>query len=361
MNRYFKNSLFSSLFLLLFVSCSTAAPKVLLEVDFTKDSTYWKAIFPQVEWNDTHTHFFTPVDKLQKNMYAFQGAFGKFNPGDEVKAQPVYLADTTLNRRWAFRLSNTGDSYLELPELGNVGRFTVFCKNASTMEPGEFHIQQKKGNNWETIRTIYVPPHYNQNYEHAVEEFLNLPKSVKLRITGADKNIHIYGIRAHAYDKNQLREKPFRLILLPDPQAYAFHPHLNFLYGLQTSWIANRSDSILFVLSQGDLTQKNNDREFMVSAGAMNIMYGKKVPYTFVPGNHDMGSPTNANDRNTTFLNKYYPVSRYSRLPTFGGVFEADKMDNSWHQFQWKEYKFLILSLEFGPRNKVLEWARKIG
>lgn len=360
MKRYIKNLLFTTLFIFTFVSCATAAPKVMLEMDFTKDSTYWKAVFPTPQWNEAKTNYFVNIKTLKKNMYGFEGAFGAFNPGENVMAQPVYLEDSTQFRKWAFRLSNKGNSYIELPQLTNVGRFTVFCKNASAMEPGEFYIQQLNGKNWETIRTIYLPPHYNQNYEQVVEEFLNIDKKVKLRIYGATKNIHVYGIRAHAYDKNEPQEKPLRLILLPDPQSYAQFKRLNFLYGLQTSWIANQSDSVMFVLNQGDLTQKNNDPEFSVSAGAMTILYGKKVPYTFVPGNHDMGNPTNANERNTTYLNKYYPVSRYERLPWFGGVFEAGKMDNSWHTFQWRDYKFLILSLEFGPRDKVLKWAREI-
>lgn len=330
-----------------------------LSVDFTKDSILWKQQFPIPIQNINNDELSVPIQNRKSKNFTFQGTFGKFSSSKQVKAQPQSAEDSLYIRRWAFRLDNKENSFIELPKLSNVGRFTVYCKNSEPMEEAEFLIQRKQGRKWKTIRTVYVPPHYYQNYEQIVEEFVNINKPVKLRIIGKSKNVHIYELKANSYNPFEPKEKPFRLVLLPDPQSYAQFPRLNFLYGLQTQWITNNSDSILFVLQQGDLTQKNNDIEFQVSAGAMTIMEGKKIPYTFVPGNHDMGNPTNANERVTTYLNKYYPVSRYSRQPWFGGAFEG-KIDNTWHTFTWKDYKFLILSLEFGPRNKVLEWAKKI-
>ena len=77
------------------------------------------------------------------------------------------------------------------------------------------------------------------------------------------------------------------------------------------------------------------------------------------PGNHDYccgGWPT---DRTTTMINGYFPVSTFSSRPSFKGTFEADRIENSAHLLdvpggagQW-----LVLSLEFGPRDTVLAWA----
>lgn len=353
-----KTSFFTVIFVLITINFINASNRVLY-VNFTKDSTLWKNQFSEPTWDMNTSELSVPVQKQKTQNYIFNGTFGKFSTAQEVRAQPQSVEDSLHIRKWAFRLDNHSNSYIELPKLSNIGRLTIYCKNSESMEEAEFLIQKKQGWWWKTIRTIHVPPHFYQNYEQVVEEYINLNKSVKLRILSRNNNVHIYELKANAYNPNEPKEKPLRLILLPDPQAYAQHPKLNFLYGLQTSWITNNADSISFVLQQGDLTQKNSDIEFQVSAGAMTIMDGKKIPYTFVPGNHDMGNPTNANERLTTYLNKYYPVSRYSRQPWFGGAFE-NQIDNTWHTFIWKDYKFLILSLEFGPRNKVLEWAKKI-
>ena len=156
-------------------------------------------------------------------------------------------------------------------------------------------------------------------------------------------------------------KKPFDLVLLPDTQTYS--RAIPEIFQSQTAWIAAHADSIAFVLHQGDITDWNVPEEWEVAAKAMQVMDGK-VPYTFVPGNHDMGSepgPRHFSDsRNTDLFNTYFPYEKYSRMENFGGAFEEGKMDNSWHTFKAGGYDWLILSLEFGPRNSVIEWADKV-
>lgn len=339
-----------------------AASVELINIDFTRDSIKWKANFNEPAWNETHTDYSIKLKKIQVENYIFKGTFGKFNPGPGVRAQPFYNADTTKFHRWAFRLdrSKEGNSYLELPVLANVGKFTVFCKNGNASEEGIFYIQKKEGDTWTTIRTMYVPPHYGRNYEMEMEEYLNINSEVNLRIAGATKNVHIFGFNVNAYDASIPSEKPLRLVLLPDPQAYANRKALSHIYAAQTLWIAGHSDSIKFVLCQGDMTQSNNDEQWSIAAGALSIMQGKKVSFTFVPGNHDTGEEGKTATRNTDMMNKYLPYSQYSRDPSFGGTFEEGKMENTWSVFSKGNYKFLILSLEFGPRNNVLDWAKTI-
>ena len=65
-----------------------------------------------------------------------------------------------------------------------------------------------------------------------------------------------------------------------------------------------------------------------------------------------------ASNRDTTLFNTYFGVSRYSNLPTFGGVFpDEGTMDNSYHLFSAGGVDWLVLALEFGPRDQVLAWA----
>lgn len=338
---------------------TSVIPAELININFTTDSTYWRSNFPavSVHGNDLST---AVADGTEVDSYLFKGWFGKFDPGAGVRAQPLRTDNLGAHRRWAFRIDNTGDSYLELPPLTSVGKFTIYCKNGNETVETVFYIQKKVGSTWTTIKTIYAPPHYDRNYEQQVEEYLNINSAVTLRIYGATRYIHIFKVVVNSYDATKPAEKPLKLVLLPDPQAYANNTDLEPVYASQTTWIANNSDSIKFVLCQGDMTQTNSDNQWSIAAGALTILNGKKVPFTFIPGNHDMGSPGFANTRNTTMLNTYLPASRYSRDSSFGGVFEANKMENSWSTFSKGSYNFLILSLEYGPREKVIDWAKTV-
>ena len=158
---------------------------------------------------------------------------------------------------------------------------------------------------------------------------------------------------------NKEEGEAFTIVLLPDTQTYAEkYPEI---LKAQTQWIADHADEFAFVLQQGDLTQNNNDAEWQVVKESLALLDGK-IPYTFVPGNHDMGSEAGkfADERNTTLMNQYLPLSHYKEQPTFRGAFEEGKVDNTFHVFEAGGHKWLVLSLEFGPRNEVLDWANKV-
>ena len=81
------------------------------------------------------------------------------------------------------------------------------------------------------------------------------------------------------------------------------------------------------------------------------------VPYALAVGNHD-GPYTSQSD--TALFNQYFPLSQFQNLPTFGGVFESNRMDNCYHLFSAGGVDWLVFSLEFGPRNEVLVWANQV-
>ncbi|MEO6638693.1 MAG: metallophosphoesterase [Ginsengibacter sp.] len=150
-----------------------------------------------------------------------------------------------------------------------------------------------------------------------------------------------------------------RFVLLPDTQTYA--EKFPEIVQAQTDWIAKESASIDLVIQQGDLTQNNNDSEWSVINTAFYKL-DNKVPYVLAAGNHDMGSAPGkfADNRNTEMFNQYFPSGHMSALPGFAGVFENDKMENAYYLLQACKIKWMIITLEFGPRNKVLDWANKI-
>ena len=149
------------------------------------------------------------------------------------------------------------------------------------------------------------------------------------------------------------------IVLLPDTQTYA-EKFPEIVYA-QTDWILKEASNIDFVLQQGDLTQNNSDKEWGIIQQAFTKLNGK-VPYILAIGNHDMGSAPGkfADIRNTELFNQYFPESSMSKLPSFGATFEKNKIENAYYLTKTGKINWLILTLEFGPRNKVLDWANQI-
>lgn len=150
-------------------------------------------------------------------------------------------------------------------------------------------------------------------------------------------------------------KKTVRFVLLPDIQSYTqLYPGL---LRSQVQWIIDNSDSVDFVLQQGDMTDHNIAKEWDVAHSCLTMLDGK-IPYAFVMGNHDLGK--NSDKRDSKVFNDYFPYDKYQKTEFFGGAFEKGKMDNVWYKFEVGGVKWLILCLEFGPRNSVLDWAGEV-
>lgn len=156
-----------------------------------------------------------------------------------------------------------------------------------------------------------------------------------------------------------IRMHQVRIVLLPDTQTYAEkYPEV---LDSQINWVARNAKQIAFVMQQGDLTQNNNDKEWIVIQNSFSKLNGK-VPYVLAAGNHDMGSADGkfADVRNSTLFNNYFPYSQMSSLPGFSGVAEEGKMDNAYYIFKTGKISWLVITLEFGPRNSILNWASSV-
>lgn len=153
--------------------------------------------------------------------------------------------------------------------------------------------------------------------------------------------------------------KPVTFVMLPDTQTYAEkYPHI---MDAQIDWILDNRETIDFVLQQGDLTQNNSEEEWCKVRQSFARLDGV-VPYSVVVGNHDMGSEPGkfADVRDTTRFNTAFPVSLMAQLPAYSGAFEPGKTDNTYYLFRRAGRQWMVLNLEFGPRNEVLAWANEL-
>ncbi|WP_339647721.1 metallophosphoesterase [uncultured Salegentibacter sp.] len=149
------------------------------------------------------------------------------------------------------------------------------------------------------------------------------------------------------------QQKSFEFVVLPDTQTYVEeYPEI---YLHQMRWLANNNDRFSFALHVGDITQNNNGKEWDVAKEGFNII-DEKVPFSFVLGNHDMGSASGkfADTRNTAMANAYFSPNE---IPNLVASFPEGKIDNLLSEFKIGDQNWMVLSLEFGPRNKTIKWA----
>ena len=178
-------------------------------------------------------------------------------------------------------------------------------------------------------------------------------------------------------DVAQGRE-PFTIAVLPDTQYYCDVRHklsakwgngdLRRYFFEQTEWVRDNQErlNIAFLVHEGDIVQGDVPEEWAIAKEAMSVLDGK-VRYCMCLGNHDMGYQKADNKygfniavNRTTLFNQYFPREKFAKRQEFGGTFHPDRHDNSWYHFEEAGLKFLIVALEYLPRDEVLDWANRI-
>ncbi len=147
------------------------------------------------------------------------------------------------------------------------------------------------------------------------------------------------------------------VVVLPDTERYSddYPQH----FEAQGAWIAAERDrrNIACVVHLGDITQHNAPAEWQVARRAFDKL-GGRVPLVLAAGNHDYDG--NAPKRDTSRLSEYFPVAEMRGQPSFGGVFEEGRLENSFHVLRIGRRDWIILSLEMGPRDSVVDWANRV-
>ncbi len=148
------------------------------------------------------------------------------------------------------------------------------------------------------------------------------------------------------------------LAVLPDTQIYSVE--CQEVYPRQTAWLAANKErlNLCFVAHEGDIVHCNTHPEWLVAKNAHDILFKHGIPFSLLPGNHDLG-PWGDTSSRFTLLNEYITDRHYRNSAGFG-LYEKQKLENSWHRFKTPHGEKLLLSLEFGPRDGVLKWADKI-
>ncbi len=114
---------------------------------------------------------------------------------------------------------------------------------------------------------------------------------------------------------------------------------------------------IKFVMGMGDITNQNTTEQWNTAKSAIETMNGV-VPYSVIPGNHDYDRTINT--RALSGFDAAFPISEYQSKDFFGGSYSSSSISNAYYKITANDIKYLIMSLEFAPRNEVLTWAGDI-
>ena len=178
-------------------------------------------------------------------------------------------------------------------------------------------------------------------------------------------------------------DKSFSVILLPDVQNYVKYDYNQPVLELMTAWVKDniKNLNIKAALCTGDLVDQNEcirppfprfgnltsrqQWEFVSHAFARLDNY---LPYIICTGNHDYGYTRSEYPR--TEYPKYFTVERNNKLPQilvgdYPNRMNERSLENSAFVISdesmvkgWS--KLMVINLEYGARDEVLEWAHNL-
>lgn len=196
---------------------------------------------------------------------------------------------------------------------------------------------------------------------------------------------HAETATAHLNNGAQRDADFFTLIVLPDTQGYADTRHKETqkhwpnigdqraCFFKQTQWIKENKQKLNIVMAVhvGDITQTEHDEEWKIADTAFKTI-DRHVPYVVCSGNHDMGYSAQhkkTSHSRTSLFSSYFKPTRFTGNPLYAPHFgkkknlhfhEAGKIENYYLFLRAGGMNFLIITLEFKPRDEILTWANKV-
>jgi hypothetical protein len=158
----------------------------------------------------------------------------------------------------------------------------------------------------------------------------------------------------------------FTIIALPDTQYYS-ESYPNIL-NTQMQWItANASAmNIQAVLGLGDIVNDGSSAtEWANADAAYKLLDAAHIPYFAAIGNHDYdGNNPPGRTSATKNFNNYFGPSRYRNSfwssPYWISSFPAGSNENFYGVLNINSQPYLIVALEFYPRDSILSWAAQV-
>jgi Calcineurin-like phosphoesterase len=150
----------------------------------------------------------------------------------------------------------------------------------------------------------------------------------------------------------------FTLVVLPDTQYYAAtRPEI---FRAQIRWVIGEQATrgIAAVIHEGDIVDANEPRQWARASDSLRLLDGL-VPYVLSVGNHDYARAGAFMSRDS-LIDAYFSEPAWTATTGLQGRFEASHVENSFQIIDVPAGPWMILSLEFGPRDAALAWGNHI-
>ncbi|MBB5352790.1 hypothetical protein HNR46_003038 [Haloferula luteola] len=220
-----------------------------------------------------------------------------------------------------------------------------------------------------------------------------LPALLTCSLVAAPRESHPPTDQRHFHPPDVALEDPprlenpdsFSLIVLGDPQSYTKFDLNQPIFELMTAWAAAQKDQLRVktVLCTGDLVEQN---DLLTTHGGTLYEGGRNgnqtsqqqwanvsrafcrldavYPYILATGNHDYGYE-NAENRQSRFSQYFTPARNAlwneTLVATTSNALGTASLENAAYQFHDPNWgSLLIVSLEFAPRDEVLDWASRL-
>ncbi len=174
--------------------------------------------------------------------------------------------------------------------------------------------------------------------------------SAERTIADASQNGHALSWKQIWFAEEELPEVgdyDFSMAAIGDTQITNVLDPENYL--VLYNYLAEHKDELKlsYVLGLGDITDVDKYEEWSRAEEAHNILYEAGVPHTFLRGNHDSSEK----------YNQVFNKEPYTS--TFEGRY-GEGVENTYRKIEVCGIKYLILTMDMGAHDDVLEWANDV-
>ena len=240
------------------------------------------------------------------------------------------------------------------PFKGEIGQVTVFSSSRDSKEVYEDYLFSDE-----------ISSLNRENLLFNAEFTLGCTGAID---TSSNKNNAVIRSNDLFYDAELYPAKDYTFAIIPDPQIMtrwrpSSIPSISeYLIGYNTK----NSGKMALTLCVGDnmdnwdgVNGYSQDQQFTAMKTEFDRLRNNGIRWATTPGNHDYDDNFN-NSRSLTYYNKYFKYDELSTYDYWGGAFEVGQTQNAYYKFEVAGVKYLVISVEFGASDAVLEWANGV-
>ena len=185
-------------------------------------------------------------------------------------------------------------------------------------------------------------------------------KKVRLLVRDIHENEDIYVSDMKIV---KVEQNPWSLVYIPDMENLTANDSYNKTWLEMAQWIADNAETenIQHVIGGGDTTKSNSGDEYNCAMEGYQL-FMNDVSWSTMVGLNDYAedyTKRDASQYHTTFGESVIKASAASE--TYKGSYvdaeNKSTTENSYYRFNVNGVKWMILQLEYAPREEVLEWA----